>query len=347
MYIIQRSFDPFVAAGMTQTATYDQSGRPVEATPSPEVTQTPEPTPTPEAAATPEVAPTPEPTPAPAPTVDIESIIKGKFDGKFSSLDELAEAYRSAEEQAKRDPFASDWIRNLNKAVSEGVDPSVYMEVSNVDIDKLSEADAIILQMRWKEGLSREDAEFLVNRKYRLGGDDEVDPSDPDVREAAINLKLEGKNAKEFLGKYKQEALTSPLEKRQAELKSAWKPVIPSVLDKYKTFSVEGKTGKYDFPVSPEIMGKAQELLNSVLDSGMFDNMPDREGMEYAEAIVRNEILSNMVAQMLDTVADQYKQAHLVDKHNPRKPESMERAPVQSSQDGMIDFLKKAHGITR
>lgn len=345
MYIIQRNgdFNPFIAAGMTQTAVYDQTGRPLDQ--QEVVAEQPEVKETPEAKVEEPITPTPEPTPTVAQPTDIEAIINGKFDGRFKSLDEVVESYRALESEAKKDPFASEWIRNLNKAVAEGVDPSVYMEVSNVDIDKLSEADAIILQMQWKEGLSREDAEFLVNRKYRLGGEDEIDPSDPDAREAAINLKLEGKNAKEFLGKYKQEALTSPLEKRQAELKSAWEPVIPTVLDKFKTLSIDAKTGKYDFPVSPEAMGKAQDLLRSVLDSGMFDNMPDREGMEYAEAIVRNELLSNMVSQMLDTVADQYKQAHLVDKHNPRKPESMERAPVVSGQDGLVDFLKKSRGM--
>lgn len=335
----------FAQAGFTKTGEYNAEGAPIaQVEPVAQVQQEQQQQPAGQEAS--EQAQVVQPTVTPtAITPSIDELISGKFDGRFKSVDEVAEAFRKVEQDAKKDPFANDWIRNLNKAVAEGVDPAVYMEVSNVDTEKLSEADAIILQMQWKDGLTREEAEFLVNRKYRLGGEDEVDPSDPDAREAAINLKLEGRSAKEFLSKYKQEALTSPIEKRQAEIKSAWEPAIPTVLEKYKTFPIEGKSGQYNFPVPPEALGKAQELLQSVIDSGMFDTMPDREGMEYAEAIVRNEILSNMVSTMIDAVADQYKQKALAEKHNPRKPESMDRQPVLSGQDGLIDFLKAQRGM--
>lgn len=332
------------SAGFTKTGAFDAAGTRVETTPAPAavIAETPEEPAVVETTATTTEEPAP-PAEQPQPTFDIASVLNGKFGDKFKSLDEIEAAYTELEAKANQDPFANDFVRNLNKALKDGIDPQLYMEVSSVDVDSMSERDALVLEMQWKNGVSKEDAEFMVDRAYKLNSEEELDQSDPDVREAQIKLKIDAKNAKNFISEYKKDSLTSPIEKRQAEVTKAWEPIIPSIVDKFKTYPLNGKTGNYEVPVAPEALKSAQELLKSVIDSGMLDNMPDKEGLAVAEAIVEKEILYQSRASFADYLADTLKAKQLEEKHNPRKPAAQEK-PAQPAGDWMANFLAQQTG---
>lgn len=279
-----------------------------------------------------------QPAPTPTPTFDLS----GKFNGRFKSIDEVEGYLSDLEAKASADPFANELIRDLNKAIKEGVDPDLYMAVSQLDVPNLNEAEALILEMQWKKGLSYEDAEFIVNRTYKLGGEDEeLDMSDPDVREAQIRLKIDAQEAKEFLSQYKQDALVPPAEKLKAELTQAWTPVIPQVMDKWKSFQINSKTGTYNIPTSQAALDSAKQLLNDVISSGLIDNMPDQDGLAIANAIVEKEIMKHDFQNAIDYVADMLKSKQLEEKHNPRKPQGQTGSPMPSAEQGVIDFLKR------
>lgn len=326
----------FAAAGYNKTGTYDGTGMPVGETPKEALTSE----------VSDEVAPQSE---AQANTLDSTNTVQstagydlsGKFEGRFKTMDELEVYLKDVEEKANKDPFANDLVRNLNKAISEGVDPELYMAVSQINVEDLSAKDALILEMQWKKGLTFEDAEFIVNRTYKLSDEeDELDMSDPEVREAQIRLGLDSKEAKEFLVQHKQEALRSPYEKMQEELTQAWTPVIPKVLDNWKSFQVNTKTGAFNIPTSTAAIESATNLLKEVIANGLLENMPDKDGMAIANAIVEKEIIKHDFQNAIDYVVEAMKAKQIEEKHNPRKPEGAAYTPASSAQDGVIGWLK-------
>lgn len=328
----------FAAAGLSKTGTYDGTGTPIE-------TVSPQPMPVAEETAdiAEDIVESQPSIQQPTATVDSNSYdLNGKFDGRFKSFDELETYVKDIEAKASKDPFANDLVRNLNKAIEEGVDPELYMAVSQLDVEELTSKEALVLQMQWKKGLSYEDAEFLVERSYKLSEDEEeLDMSDPEVREAQIRLGIDAQEAKEFLSKYKQEALTSPYEKMQQELTQAWTPVIPKVVDSWKTFQVNSKAGNFTIPASEGAIKAATSLLQEVISSGLLENMPDQEGLAIANAIVEKEIMKHDFQHAIDYVAESLKNKQLEEKHNIRKPVGQGAAPKTSGDDALIDFLKK------
>jgi len=326
--------DIFRAAGFQNTGSFDISGQRMETPPAspnndPSVlnnnTDTP-PTPTSEALA------------MDTPSFDISA----KFGGKFKSVDELESYLTEVEQKASKDPFANDLVRNLNKAIAEGIDPDVYMYATSLDIDQMSDKEALILRLQFQnKELSREDAEFIVSRDYRLSDDEgEPDMSDPDVREAQIRLKIEAPKAKDFLNDYKAQSLESPVERRMAELTEAWTPEIPKVVDEMKTFTVNSKAGTFSIPASEEAIKSAQSLLTEVINSGLLDTMPDKEGREVAKAIVEKEILKHDFQRMVDHIAEKLEQNMLMKQHNVRQPNPNTGIPQASQQENLVSWLK-------
>jgi len=353
MYTIQRNQEPgftgygatpdnmFASMGLAPVADPPPAPEPPAPAPAPSTEPAPASPPDPTAIVTdPPANPAPAAPEPPAPTYDLN----GKFGGRFKSFEELETHLQEVETKASKDPFANELIRNLNKAVAEGIDPELYMSVSAIDIEKMSPKETLILEMQWKNnGMSREDAEFLVNRSYHLSEDgDEPDLSDPNVREGQLRLNMDSAKAKSFLEDHKKEALTSPIEKQIKEVTQAWQPVIPTVVDKFKTSTYNTKAvGSFTIQHTPAAIQAAQTLLTELVTSGMFDNMPDQVGLEMANSIVEKEILKHDLQHIVETIAESVKQKSLDEKHNPRMPEGHRAPPAPSSQDGIVDFLKR------
>jgi hypothetical protein len=328
--------DPFQAAGLTKTNSYDMGGNPISAgttfTQSPinennfnseDVSQNYE--------------------EQPSQTQDFD--LSGRFGGRFNSIDEVEQYFMDYETKSNQDPFANDFVRNLNKAMADGIDPDLYVAVSSVNTQDMDAREALVIQAQWENGLSREDAEFFVNRNYRLTDDgDELDMSDPDVREAQIRMNIDSQKAKDFIESQKSLALESPKERFQAQVTQAWEPVIPKVVNDWKEIKVQGKSGEYSIPASPEALNAAQQMLSEVIQSGLLDMMPSQEGLEIAHAMVEKEILKHDFSAAIDYIADSLKAKQLEDRHNPRRPVGQYAPPMPSQQQGLVDFLKSVRG---
>jgi len=275
------------------------------------------------------------------------SYLSNVLGGRFSNPEEL-EAYVS--ELEGREPsdeiFASDYVRNLNEAIRAGIDPEVFNTVASLDLDEMSPKDALILQYQMKDGLSWEDAELLVNETYRL--DDEMySDDDPQTKMARIKAKVDANEAYEFLTQFQQEALTPPIERQIEMQKRAWEPVLPKVLDSFKTLEFEGKAGKYQFPVSQESQRAAQELFAEVLDTGIIDAMPDEQGMEFAKNLVYKELVMREAVNMLDMLVEKLRMQQISGKHNPsgNRMFSSSGAPAPDDKNSLYEFLAAAKGM--
>ena len=336
--------DPFVASG-EYTAAPPAQGSPAPASPPPP--------PTPPAAASGEASagnpPAGQPPagtppdgnpPAPAPE---ETFLKGILGGRFSKATELEQHLAQLEEKVNAtpvDPFANDYVKGLNKAIQDGIDPKVYERVANLDMEKMTERESLVLRAMFKDKLSQEDAEFLIDSTYRFGEGE--DATSQEVKLARINAKLHGAEAKEYLSSYKVDQLTPPKEKLIEAQTKAWAPAIPQVMAEFKNLTITGKTGKYDFVVSPENMEKAQTMLKEVLSSGLVEAMPDEAGTAFARSIVQKELLQLEMANIIDTMIDAQKAADAQQNHNPRRGDAP--PPPEDLKQGVAEFLANARG---
>lgn len=317
-----KASDPFAAPAQEPTpapapAAPAAAEPPVaEPTPAP-VAATPEPTPTP-APAEPTPAPT-EPTPTPAPVVEFNWSELGVKDAQ-----ELKSRLAELEEKANKDPFASPYVKALNEAAAKGIPVEVFNAVYSVDPKNLTPAQAISLKYQWEAGLSKEEADTLVQNKYRLG--EEYDETDPDVKRSRIELKVDAAMATTFIESHRAKELTSPVEQQVQQNLSTWQPVIGPLVQTYGSFKMP--EGIADYAVSPDTLKAATELMNSVISSPGFSADPSADRAQ-VEMIARNYITATEHPKIVEHIKQQYEAKmatalremelkHIQDKSNPR-----------------------------
>jgi len=286
--------------------------------------------------------PAPPAPPAPSPEADF---LKGILGGKFTKAEELNTYLSELETKVNstpEDPFVNSYVKSLNEAIRNGIDPEVFAEVSSIDIDTLDAKEALVLQHMWQDKLSREEAVLLVDNKYRFGENENAE--DTEVKLARINAKTDSNKAKEFLKTHQQEALTPPAEKLIAEQQKAWEPVYSQITEPLKTLKIEGKSGVFTLPVNAEVMQQAETLVREIISSGMFDVKPDKEGIEFARNVAYKEILANSLPAILDGVADYYRLEAIKQQHNP-KPPGGQTPPPASEGSGIAEFLAQTRGV--
>lgn len=273
------------------------------------------------------------------------SYLKNIAGGRFSNPDELEQYIRGLEgRQSPEEIFANDYIRDLNDAVRAGIDPELFATVSSINLDELTPKDALILQYQMRDGLSWEDAEMLVNETYRL--DDEMySDDDAQTKTARIKAKVDANQAYEYLSQYKSDALTPPIEKQIERQVEAWAPVIPKVIESFKTLEFEGKAGKYQFPVSEENQREAAKLFNDVLQMGIVDAMPNEDGMEFAKNLVYKELVMREAVNMLDTLVEKLKLQQISSKHNLSGSQMFGGSPPPDDKNSLYEFLAAAKGM--
>lgn len=279
------------------------------------------------------------------PTAEDYSYLKNIMGGRFSNPSELEQYVSELEgRQPSEDLFASDYIRDLNDAVRAGIDPDLFATVTSIDLDEISPKEALILQYQMRDGLSWEDAEMLVNETYRL--DDEMySDDDAQTKTARIKAKVDANEAYEFLSQFKQDALTPPIEKQIERQMEAWTPIIPKVIEEFKTLEFEGKAGKYQFPVSAESQREAAKLFNEVIQLGIVDAMPNKEGLEFAKNLVYKELVMRESVNMLDTLVEKLRMQQIASKHNPSGSFLSSGAPPPDDKNSLYEFLAAAKGM--
>lgn len=305
------------------------------------------------------------------PAFDESKWLSEKFSGKFKSVEELVNSINETEqfkskysetekrlkdletEYADAKPV-NDYIKGLNKFVKDGGDPKLYNKLQSVEIEKMSDRDALIMKMRWDNGLSKEDAQFMVDRKYMLEQGEDLDTSaDPDVRAARIALKLDSKSAKEFLRNYKTEQLTPPAEKlriqqEQAQLErmNGWKPRMSELLNDMKKIELpyDGQTVQFEVP--QETLSQLQEYMQAIVEGSQFQ--PDVDGMSAVKQLLLREVLASNLKSITQTIATQRDAKWKNEVHHPsalREDHNTggNKAPDRDTE--LAEFFAKADGV--
>lgn len=340
---------------------------------SPAKQDTPPPVPAPAAATTTEAEP---PTTAGEPAKEIapfdeSKFLNERFGDKFKSIDEIKSAlkerddystkYAEAEKKSKdleiklsENPYANDYIKGLNDFVKKGGDPAVYNKVASIETEKLSDKDALVLKYRFQHGMTKEDAEFKVARKYKLG--DSFDPEDPDVRESRIDLQLDGKEAKGFLSEYKTKELTPPdqirAQKADQELQvrvKSWESQTPQVLESLQKVEVPyDDKNAITFEIPKETAARLSDMAQEVIRT--MDVNSDTDGKQFLKEVLLREIFfvhKNDIAKIIAGAKDKQ---WAKDTHHPSSLKEETAAPAPATGDRDMDlatFIAKANGLKR
>lgn len=274
-----------------------------------------------------------------APVADESSFLKGIAGGKFQKLEELNKHLAELETKASEDPFVNPYVKGLNDAVKNGIDPDVYAQVASVDPAKLSDKEALILGYQWRDNLTEEEATLLVESKFRFAEED--DPADQDVKLARIEAKTLANQARENLSSHKEDALTPPHEKQVAKQKEAWAPQLQKAIDANRTITLEGKTGKLEFPVPDSVLASAKEALEDVINNGKVMVLPDESGMNLAKSVAYNHILAKSMGAIVDHIYDHFNTQAAMDNHNPSGHQQPVTSPTKSDDMKRAEFLAK------
>ena len=213
-----------------------------------------EPQPTPESS----TEPTPTPEPKPEPTVSNESweAEKLEYERKIQELSNMQPTY------------ANDDIRHMDEFLrnnpEETVDNFLKYQRMNLDVNLDSRKDAIsVVRTELQEKnpyLSSNEIDHLMNKKYSALFDDSFTTEDSEYKEAMIDLKIDAKNAKNFLeekkSKYQaKKADPKAIEAQKAAQEEAQKQFESIVEQNVRTYNEE-----------PVVLGEDVELKYIVGD---------------------------------------------------------------------------------
>lgn len=212
---------------------------------------------------------------------------KKTFGDKFDAADKVKNVLTRAEQLELEnttlktaDPlsFIKDpYIKGLVKATNDGVPKEAYDRVASVDTEKLSEKDAMVTMLMWKKGHTKEDAEFLVNEKYKL--DPTLNIEDPAVRLARLDFKTDAADAKKFITDFKAQSLTPPAvaaDTKMEEQHAVLAPVVAQLADNLKVFKLDDNDAN-PFTVPDDVSREASDfVLDAIRADGVEIDMSNK-----------------------------------------------------------------------
>jgi len=256
----------------------------------PEPTKTPtEPSPTPEVSAT-------EPTPAPPTPVAGEFKPEVIFGEEYDSLDKVKAELQAAKElkgkvteyesKLKETVVEDPYIRSLIDWTKQGKDRSLHDLVYASDPSKMTPEQKVAMKLQVDTGLSPQEASEYVTSKYMIGED--FDESDPQVRKARLELKIDSTTADKELSQWRAKQMEAvPEFDYQAQAKS-WEPHIQATVNTVKELELPNGT---KFPVPQTVLEGVQNHIKTVLTTeGVEMNASDPEQQKMVQSIAMDYI---------------------------------------------------------
>ncbi len=166
---------------------------------------------------------------------------------KFTDLESRYNMLNQEFETVKsNDPFANDYIKKLNELHKTGDTEKIrlFQRVNSIgDVNSLSDYEAVSFMNQWKNDLSPDDAERLMKRDFKT---DPEQHSEETIAESNIDLKIKGKEARQFLAEQQAsvevkvpEAAAAPKQPTEAELKAEYDAKVKAVEPLVKTIEQE------------------------------------------------------------------------------------------------------------
>lgn len=332
----------------------------------PPVDNTPPPAPAPpvDKPATPPTNPTPPINTPPAQTAsfdlnaELEKISGGAIKSKdeiaailekASKIDDFENRYKTLEQtnadlkaKAEANPFANDFTKKLNDLYKAGANDSqiqAFTQLNKVaDLDTLSPADARILALQVKIGLTSDEARTYLNSTYKLNPDEYDDDT---INAETIRLKVDAQGDREFLKTHKAEVSTPPVDntaKEQQEIQqktaehiSKLAPMVSRVLSdvSFKGLSLNGKDGDAnilaDFDVSEESKATLKGLVENFVQSQGLNIPASDQGQKQIEQYAKNLLVIQNYQNWIINAASQRELQVRAEYNNP--------TPVNRGQD--------------
>lgn len=220
------------------------------------------------------------------PSIDVNEIIKERFDNKFSSIDEIKSALEARTEQPKIE-YANEMVEQLDKMVRDGWSIEEYMSVYSKDYNSLDDEQVIKEAMRFDDkDLSGEDLDFLFDSEY--GYDTEID-DDKDVRLKQIKIKKEAAKARQKLNEFKesyqpksrQEQVSQ--QQQYAQVQERWSKAIESA-----NISEITSDSNFRYEVPQDALS---EVKNEVKDlSQYFNKYVNPDGTENVSKLIEDQL---------------------------------------------------------
>jgi len=273
---------------------------------------------------------------------DILKYLQEKAGLKFKSIDDLKSTTSASKEvknlQKKIAELesiipADESSKNLIKFLKEGGTAEKYLKLQELDVTKMSDRDKMVQLHVLKNGLSKDEAENLVDETYRLS--EEEDADDRSVKAARTKLKIDAKgDAEGFLNKWRQEAVVPQSELKAQQLAAKWEDTVPKVIDNISdatTFSFDKQTYKYNLTKEQkdELAETFKEAITNIPDN-IDPNTP--EGMKYASEMANFLTWGKHGRSIAHAMIESYKANEIK-----RKANTTVGLPAQNAESGNVD----------
>lgn len=273
---------------------------------------------------------------------DILKYLQEKAGLKFKSIDDLKSTTSASKEVQKLQKKIAEYealiptdesSKNLVKFLKEGGTAEKFLKLQELDVTKMSDRDKMVQLHVLKNGLSKDEAENLVDETYRLSEDE--DDTDRAVKAARTKLKIDAKgDAEGFLNKWRQEAVVPQQDLKAQQLAAKWEDSVPKVIDNISdatTFSFDKQTYKYNLTKEQkeDLAETFKEAVANIPDN-IDPNTP--EGLKYATEMANFLTWGKHGRSIAHAMIESYKANEIK-----RKANTTVGLPAQNADAGNVD----------
>lgn len=212
---------------------------------------------------------------------DIDEVIKERFEGKFSSLEDIQKALEESKPSEVK--YANETIEQLDKMAREGWSVEEYLEIKSKDYDSISDEEVIKQNMLAEDRtLTREDVDLLYESEF--GYDEDVD-SERDIKLRQIKLKKEASKARDYMKDIQQKYQPKAVQQQAniQDLKKRWSETIDSVsINEIKS----GDSFKYE--VSQDDLKAAKSDVQDL--SSYFNRYVNEDGSDNVQKLIEDQL---------------------------------------------------------
>jgi len=273
------------------------------------------------------------------------------FESRYTNLEKENNDLKA---KVATDPFANDYTKRLNELYKSGASESQIQAFTTLNkvanLEGLAPADARILALQIKNGISEEEAKIYLAASYKL--DPDVD-DEATIKAEEIRLKVDANADREFLKTHKAEVSKVPenpadaeyreLQQKQTEQVAKLQPIAKSVTqnakDLFKGLSLNGKAGDQnvtaDFEVTEQSLKNIEPLVEKFIESNWQGLTPDENGKEAIQGYVKNLLVIQNFDTLLINAAAQRELQVRAEYNNPTPVNRGQDAPspVKSSKE--------------
>lgn len=242
-------------------------------------------------------------------TADLEKFLK--------EHDELTANYTKLKDT---NPFANNIVKELNDFMARGGEYDTFSRGMSLNPDTLTpEQKVSIHKQLTTNGLSPEDADFMVQQEFKLGAD--FDANANDVRYARLKFNEAANIADAYLRDHKAKLMVPDQQRIAQERVNTLSPLVPKVMEGLKKVSFDlGDKTNFDYEVPQETLNEVAATINGQLSS--IDTSNSKNPAELINHIAHMALVTKELPNILAKQKANLLLEFAKEKHHPRIPGS-------------------------